>query len=233
MITKRETAIKAIENGKPRLNLWSDELLQDEELVLKAVATKNTDPADIHPTYNAEHRIPDDILVKAIELNGSAIYGLWNSTLERKALVTDELCRKAVRSNGTALTYVQAMIRTNKTQHEFLSKLSKKQLEDIDYKVDYPNLSKDFEVTEDMIRDAAASGCVYPRDIPREYRTEEVLIRASEQGLGVAYCIEEDEFTPKICKAIAKNRPEELKGIPTSALLRIFDMADNAYDMQH
>ena len=43
MIKKRETAERAIANGRSKINQWSDELLHDEELCIGAMKLRGYD----------------------------------------------------------------------------------------------------------------------------------------------------------------------------------------------
>lgn len=54
MIKKMETALKAIENGTPKVNQWSEELLGDEDLLVMAVNACGKALSDIPKEYRTK-----------------------------------------------------------------------------------------------------------------------------------------------------------------------------------
>jgi hypothetical protein len=120
MIKKRETAERAIANGKPKANQWSDELLSDPELCLAAIKASTYTAWQIPSRYYTTeemciegiksglnlNRIPDEfrtesVCALAVEKNGT------NITDVPPEIVTEEMCIDAVRSSPRILAHIQ------------------------------------------------------------------------------------------------------------------------------
>lgn len=163
MITKKETALKAIKSGKPKLAQWSPELLKDDDLVIEGMkadtAFCNEENAVHHSFFD---HISDKAKIAAVELND-----VYFPILPKSAL-TDEYCVEKLRKNGTLLQWlIRSHIKLTEEMYEAAIESGRYYVRDL-----LENMLTENIVLKSLEEDNGL------RWIPEKWRTPKVILKS-------------------------------------------------------
>lgn len=187
MITKRETALRAIENGKSKIAQWDENLLEDPTLTFEAIKLDYKDIVCVPEKY-----LTDEMCMFAVKQDGRILRYI------PKKFRTKELYEEATKSAGEALHYIPDKLITEEMSKNAIKTCG-----------DAMNAVPEKFRTDELWLEAAEHGIGWMiKFLPEHLRTEEVYttaVRTSDFAVAFLY-IPKEHFTENMCReAVKKN----------------------------